>query len=347
MYEVTIGTPLYNAEKYIRETIECALNQTFPNIEFLIVDDKGTDNSVNIIQDLQINHPRGKDIHIIVHEKNRGVAAARNTILKEAKGKYLFFLDSDDLIAPNCISLLYQAIENEKAEVAYASYQEKWENKNKSENFILPRLVFNGKDQLASFANQNLHQTLRSFVWNVLYDVSFLRNSNVEFQQVRVLEDALFSFDLIPLVEKAVLLPDITYTYIKREGSLSQYHSRTTIPLTEVTGHILIQEYYKSKCQNFIGKPYFDTLVTKTMKNCIDTAAIIIDKRKLLVPRLPSAKIKILLKHPLTFSQILKLKKYKKTNAILFGIGKLPGALITAILIMYINALRAYRRKKH
>ena len=64
-YEVTIGIPVYNVEKYIRLTMDSALSQTFGSIEFLILDDCGTDKSMDVVREYQQTHPRGKDIHII------------------------------------------------------------------------------------------------------------------------------------------------------------------------------------------------------------------------------------------------------------------------------------------
>lgn len=347
-YDVTIAIPLYNAGNYINETMESALNQSFQNIEYLIIDDRGTDNSVEIIRQLQENHPRGKNINIISHDCNLGVAAARNTAINEAKGDYLFFLDSDDLITPDCIETLYRVANREKTEVTYASYREEWENKKRPEgNFILPDMQFDGEDQLAQFANQNLHQTLRSFVWNVLYDLSFLRATHLKFQPVTIWEDLLFYYDIIPLVKKAVLLKEITYIYIKREGSLSNYQPRTEIPREEIREHIQIREYCKERCKQLTEKPYFDNLVTKTMKLCVDTAAVAVEKRKIFVPRLETSEIKKLLKHPLPYSDIRKLKNYRMFNTLTYTLNLLPGWMITFLMATYIHALKTYRKHKN
>lgn len=347
MYEVTIGIPLYNAGKYIRKTMEVALEQSFRSIEYLIIDDCGTDNSMEIIKELQEKHPRGKDIRIVAHEKNKGVAAARNSILKESTGKYLFFLDSDDFITPDCIEKLYNAARENDAEVVYASYKEKWENRSdEGTDFKLPHQVFTKEDELATFANQNLHQTLRSFVWNVLYNLAFLRSNKATFQPVRVWEDLLFYYDIVPLVKRAVLLSDVTYVYVKREGSLSQYHSRDTIPVTEILEHIEIREYCKKQCMELTGKPYFANLITKTMKICLDTAGVAVEKRKFFVPRLSSSEIKKLLRHPLTFSQISKLQAYKLFNRGIFLLGKSPAWVSINTLALYIWILKMYRKRR-
>lgn len=347
-YHVTIAIPLYNASKYIRETMASVLEQTFKEIEILIIDDKGTDDSIKIIQHIQESHPRGKDIRIVSHDRNLGVAAARNTAIREAKGKYLFYLDSDDRITSNCIEILYHASIQAKSEATYASYREQWENKKQCDiEFTLPDIVFDGEDQLAQFANQNLRQTLRSFVWNVLYDLTFLRNTKIKFQSVKIWEDLLFYYDLIPLIKKAILLKDITYIYIKREGSLSNYQPRTEISREEIREHILIREYCKQRCKQLTTKPYFDNLLTKTMRICIDTAAVAVEKRKIFVPRLDTSEIKKLLKHPLPFVSICKLKKYRVFNIMAYLFSILPEWLLTAILATYIKFLKIYRKHKH
>ena len=83
-YDVTIGIPVYKAEPYIRKTMESALSQSYPSIEFLIIDDGGEDSSVNIIKDIAASHPRGNDIHIVTHSQNQGVSASRNQIIDAA-----------------------------------------------------------------------------------------------------------------------------------------------------------------------------------------------------------------------------------------------------------------------
>ena len=116
-YEVTIGIPVYKSALYIRRALMSALNQTYPSIEFLIVDDCGKDGSVAIIREIADVHPRGKDIRIISNAQNMGVAASRNVIIEEAQGVFLYFMDSDDTIADNTIELLMGGIRQGDAEI--------------------------------------------------------------------------------------------------------------------------------------------------------------------------------------------------------------------------------------
>ena len=122
-YDVTIGIPVYNVEKYIRLTMDSALAQTFRNIEFLVLDDCGTDSSMDIVREYQNTHFRGKDIHIVHQPQNMGIGAGRNRIVDEAQGKYLYFLDADDIIEPNTIELLYDSARKFDAELVYGSYE--------------------------------------------------------------------------------------------------------------------------------------------------------------------------------------------------------------------------------
>lgn len=91
---VSVITPVYNAEKYLRSTIDSVLNQTYKNIEIILVDDCSTDNSAEIIKDIMGKHP---EVVYFKQSDNWGAGAARNKALEIARGQYVAFLDSDDL----------------------------------------------------------------------------------------------------------------------------------------------------------------------------------------------------------------------------------------------------------
>ena len=102
---ITLGIPIYNAAGLIERTLLSALNQTYPNIEFIFVDDKG--DSMDIVRRVAGEHPRGSAVRIIDQVVNQGTGAARNTIVEKATGEYLFTMDCDDVLIPECIELLY------------------------------------------------------------------------------------------------------------------------------------------------------------------------------------------------------------------------------------------------
>ena len=105
---ITLAMPVYNVEEYVERALLSALNQTYDNIEYLVIDDKGNDNSMTIVKNIVSTHPRGKSVRVIEHPVNLGLGEARNTSINQANGEYLFFLDSDDEITPDCIKKLYE-----------------------------------------------------------------------------------------------------------------------------------------------------------------------------------------------------------------------------------------------
>ena len=151
VYDVTIGIPVYKSVDYIRRALESALSQTYSSIEFLMVDDAGCDSSMEVIEGIKREHPRGNDIRIITHPKNMGVSASRNHIIDEAQGQFLYFMDSDDMIAENTIELMMQNVRQFNAEVVFGSY-EKIETSGEKTIYQYPSLQLLQEDELASFA---------------------------------------------------------------------------------------------------------------------------------------------------------------------------------------------------
>lgn len=130
---VSIITPTYNCGKYIKETIESVINQTYINWEMIIVDDCSTDNTKDIV-----NYYQQKYSNIIykILDKNSGAAIARNTALKMAKGKYIAFLDSDDLWLPEKLEHQIKFMKDNNFYFTYTNYEEIDENSNKLNKLI-------------------------------------------------------------------------------------------------------------------------------------------------------------------------------------------------------------------
>lgn len=117
---VSIITPIHNGEKTVRETIESVLSQNYKNFEMIIVDDVSTDNSVKIIKEYQVNDKR---IKLFQLEKQGGASVARNYALKQAKGKYIAFLDCDDLWYPEKLNKQVNYMEKNNIDFCYTDYE--------------------------------------------------------------------------------------------------------------------------------------------------------------------------------------------------------------------------------
>lgn len=116
---VSIITPMYNSEKFISEMIESVLKQNYFHWELLIVDDCSKDNSCKIVQDFSLNDSR---IKLIKHTLNKGPAEARNTAIKESKGQFVAFLDSDDIWIEDKLSLQINAMKKVNAPISCTGY---------------------------------------------------------------------------------------------------------------------------------------------------------------------------------------------------------------------------------
>ena len=138
---VSIICPSYNAERFICQTIESVLSQTFNDFELIIVDDCSTDRTINIVK--KYNDPR---IRLFVNKSNSGAAYCRNQAIKESKGKFIAFLDADDLWAKDKLEKQIQFMESNHYDFSYTKYEEIDEEGNSLGRVISgPKIITNRK----------------------------------------------------------------------------------------------------------------------------------------------------------------------------------------------------------
>ena len=130
---VSIVTPSYNSKPFIKETIDSVLSQTYQNWEMIIVDDSSEDDSVAYIENLIKNEDR---ITLITLNKNNGAAMARNRALEVAKGRYIAFLDSDDVWLPKKLEVQLEVMQSKKIAISFTSYSTIDENSNENDHII-------------------------------------------------------------------------------------------------------------------------------------------------------------------------------------------------------------------
>ena len=325
VYDVTIGIPVYKSADFVRRAMESVLAQTYSSIEFLIVDDAGYDGSIDIVQNFQETHHRGKDIHLITHQKNKGVSVSRNEIIEQAQGDYLYFMDSDDIIAPNTISLLMKNIRQYDAEISFGSY-EKIETSGKRTEYQYPSLQLLEEDALASFAYRK-YAGIQASACNYLVKTSLLRENHLHFIDTDYWEDFVFTFDLVTYVSRAVLLPDITYTYLCREGSLSHYQQRKSISMDEIMKNVKAIDHLKKTSSILYNKVYFPHRCYNIVMTDFYMACNILKRRKYIHPSISNREIKAMISHPATWGQICRFKQSRLDNLAVYCIGKLPALL--------------------
>lgn len=133
---VSVIVPVYNAANTIEDTVYSALNQTYENLEIIIIDDCSSDHSLEILSKIKRSDRR---VRIYNNKKNSGVAQTRNKAISLAKGKYIAFLDSDDLWMPNKIQLQLNALQDQSADICYTAYNLVDENEVVSNKINVPK----------------------------------------------------------------------------------------------------------------------------------------------------------------------------------------------------------------
>ena len=172
--------PIYNVEKYIERALLSALNQTYQNLEILIVDDLGHDNSMDIVYQLKSTHPRGNCIRIITHKKNLGLGGTRNTAIESAQGKYLYFMDSDDAIVPDCIETLYNIISHEKVDFVAAGINQIDENENSLKITNYRNITRKGKLCMAQYFYEEKTDSAASGIYGNAYGTVYAGEFTVQ-----------------------------------------------------------------------------------------------------------------------------------------------------------------------
>ncbi|PFF35240.1 beta-1,3-N-acetylglucosaminyltransferase [Bacillus cereus] len=209
---VSVVIPLYNAEKYIEETMESILNQTYKHIEIVIVNDGSKDQSASIVKSLEQKYP-GQIKY--VPQENQGVSVARNTGIENASGEYVAFLDSDDLWHPTKIEKQVESMHKNNMNACYCGYmnfyEETGEKVEHATNFI------NGDMTKAFLTHQVVAQTS---TW--IFKRSIVMDHNIRFTPgCSWGEDLEFLFKLMSVTNICYVDEYLTYYRILSEGNLS------------------------------------------------------------------------------------------------------------------------------
>ncbi len=173
---VTVVTPAWNCEKYIEDTIKSVQSQTYTNWEMIIVDDCSTDNTVNIVTKLSAEDPR---IKILVQEVNSGAAKARTKAMQAGSGRFVAYLDADDIWKPNKLERQVAFMKEKKCGFSCASYEvidDEGRPKNKYIH-MLPQVNYKG------YLVNNLLQTVGIMVDTTIVDKKYLVMPNLRRRQ--------------------------------------------------------------------------------------------------------------------------------------------------------------------
>lgn len=210
---VSVIIPVYRVEKYIGACIGSIIRQTYKRTEIILVDDCGGDDSIKVAEDLL----RSSSLSwmTVRHERNRGLSAARNTGVEKSQGDYIFFLDSDDLLSPQCLELLVERALHDDADMTTGQVATLLENSNTTSYYAYNKAC-QGQDVLNALLQQDLAVT----AWNKLIKRSFYDQSGVSFREGILHEDEVWSFELALCSPKVSCIDVVTYFYLQRGGSI-------------------------------------------------------------------------------------------------------------------------------
>ena len=329
-YDVTIGIPIYNSVSCIQTSLMSALAQSYPSIEFLLVDDGSNDGTIDVVNSIIAEHARRDDFHIVSHTENQGVSASRNQIIEEAKGEFLYFMDSDDTIEENTIELLMQNARQYDAEMVFGSY-EKVDMSGFRMVYQYPALQFFGADELASFAYRK-YAGIQASACNYIVKTELLRTHNLRFIDTNYWEDFVFTSDLVTVVTHAVLLPNITYHYICRCNSLSHYQERLGISKDEVMQSVKANRHLVKTSDMLRGKVYFPSRCYIVAMTNFYVACAILKRRNAITPFFSNHEIKSIMCHPASWRQICSFRQARLKNMFIYMIGKMPSSLCVAMI---------------
>lgn len=222
--DVSIVIPVYNVEKYIGPCLESVIQQTYKgSIECIIVDDCGTDNSIDICKNIISEYTGTIRFVLCSHKCNRGLSAARNTGLKIATGDYIYFLDSDDTIVPECIELLMTVSKKYPAAelIQGGGKTSKGEYLMDLDNKVLPDYTEDKDFIVQALFNINI---LPVSSWNKLVKRSFILEHSIFFIEGVIHEDMGWNFFLAKYLKKMSICKYNTYNYLIRDGSIMNSH---------------------------------------------------------------------------------------------------------------------------
>lgn len=215
---LSIVVPTYNGEDYLAECLDSILSQTFSNYEVICVDDGSTDTTSDILADYKERDARFK----VFRQENLGVSAARNYGLAKARGKYVSFLDDDDLYEPEMFELMVHQMEEDHAETCWCGgwrYDVARKTKVRGNTYLDMEKVPEKRPFTAKEAGKYLFQITTFHMFNKMYSVSFLRREGIEFEPYKISEDAIFNAEVLLMTKGITVVDKPLVTYRVNSGT--------------------------------------------------------------------------------------------------------------------------------
>ena len=205
--KISVIVSVYNVQAYVEKSVNSICNQTYKNLEIILVDDGATDNSGKICDELAIKDSRIR----VIHKQNGGLSSARNEGIKIATGEYIAFVDGDDWIDEDMYEGMMSAMLNHDADIAICNYKE-ISQKGIWDTSTDEVVVFEGRETLKVFIEEDVRFQIQNAAWNKLYKRSLM--GDLRFPEGKIFEDIVYTTKLLAKSGKAVYINKAYYNYI-------------------------------------------------------------------------------------------------------------------------------------
>lgn len=269
---MSIIIPVYNAETYISNCLDSILNQTYEKIELIIIDDGSTDNTKVLCE----NYIKKDNRIRMIFQENSGPSVARNKGIEAAKGEYIQFVDSDDIIMPDMTKKLIDLLNvNLGTDLVVCGYKSKYKVKGKLvEKDVIPNL--NGRYSIGKFVNhfgELLEKSLINSPCNKLYSSKIIKAKGLQFiMNVNNGEDLLFNLEYLNACQSVSVLNESLYVYLhyNNENSLTQnfkgnFYDNRKLILENIKGFLIENNNYLD-----YNREVFEVYYTKYIINSFE-----------------------------------------------------------------------------
>ncbi len=215
--EISIITPVYNVDKYLRKCLDSILSQTFSDFELIIVDDGSTDNSGKIADEVAELDKRVK----VIHKSNGGAPSARNAGISTAKGNYFYFPDSDDWLEKDYLEKLYKLAKKTNSQLVISGYTMEFFEKGKCLTCSVTNgeKLFGNKNEVRANIHKYLNNMMVAVPWNKLFDANYIRKNNYLFPNVKW-DDLHFNLEVLSNISSVSISSSSGYHFFRsRMGS--------------------------------------------------------------------------------------------------------------------------------
>ncbi|MGN0163989.1 MAG: glycosyltransferase family 2 protein, partial [Candidatus Ornithomonoglobus sp.] len=218
---VSVIIPAYNVERYINRCVDSIIEQSYKNIEILIIDDGSTDKTSEVCRGYTDKYENIKYFHI----ENSGVGAARNIGIRNAHGEIMYFVDSDDELYNETINDLVSNLKD--CEMAIGSYTNVYKRGIKETILAFKRYSY---DEFKRIAMELYKQNALNTVWNKLFRSSIIKNNNIRFKEnIHLGEDLLFVLQYLKHCGNIICIDKPIYKYYREHGTLTKTYNKSSV----------------------------------------------------------------------------------------------------------------------